>query len=111
MKNFSDYKNELNKCSQCGLCMAVCPVYQKTKNDCANARGLCTMLNGVIEQKLEFDETILKYLKMCLDNKNCEKCKSFCPSGIDLQTIFDSAYQFEKCNKKLQTSKSSQLMA
>ena len=103
MKNFLDYTGELNKCSQCGLCMSVCPLYEETKNDCSNARGLCAMLNGVIKKELEFDETVLKYLDRCLKNKNCNKCKNFCPSGIDLQIIFDSAKEFyeSNCNKNV----------
>ena len=88
---FLDYKDELHKCSQCGLCMAVCPLYEQTKNDCANARGMIHMLNGVIKGDLEFDENISKYLSMC---ENCDKCKSACPSEIDIPTIFQAAKDY-----------------
>ena len=93
---FFEYKDELHKCSQCGLCMAVCPLYEKTKNDCANARGIIHMLNGVIEGNLEFDENISKYLYMC---EKCDKCKNFCPSNIDIPTIFQAAQDYYENNK------------
>ena len=87
-KTFFDYKEDIFRCSKCGLCMAVCPLYSNSKNDCANARGLFTMLRGVINGDLEFDETIFNYLSKC---ENCDKCKNFCPSGIDIPSIISSA--------------------
>ena len=98
MKTFLEYKDELHKCSQCGLCMSVCPLYKEFYNDCANARGLCSMLNGVVCGDLEFDETILKYLDKCISNKDCKKCMEFCPSEINLREIFESAMKFDKNN-------------
>ena len=89
--NFIDYKDELYKCSQCGLCMSVCPLYEQTKNDCANARGIIHMLNGFLNGHLEFDENIAKYLFMC---KNCDKCKDFCPSNIDIPSVFKAAQKY-----------------
>ena len=88
MNNLLIYQKEIERCSQCGLCMSVCPLYQQTKNDCANARGLLSVLKGIIKGKLSVDESIIKYLKMC---DNCDKCKEFCPSGIDIPTILKSA--------------------
>ncbi|MBR1753996.1 (Fe-S)-binding protein [bacterium] len=92
MKKLLEYKDELHRCSQCGLCMSVCPLYAKTGNDCTNARGIVAILNGIMSGKLDFDETVIKYLELCLEQKNCDKCKNFCPSGIDLQKIFEIAY-------------------
>ena len=91
MKDFWGYKADIKKCSKCGLCMAVCPVYIETKNDCANARGILSMLNGIIEGNLEPDDTLKKYLKLCT---KCDKCKNFCPSDIDIPNIFKSAEEY-----------------
>ena len=92
-KTFFEYKEEIKKCSQCGLCMAVCPLYLDTKNDCANARGLFAMLKGILKGELQLDETIIKYLVQC---DNCKKCKEFCPSGIDIPEIVASARELYK---------------
>ena len=46
MKKLSDYKEQINKCSKCGKCQEVCPIYKLTGNDCAVSRGKFVMLNG-----------------------------------------------------------------
>ena len=88
MKQLKDYAEEINKCSKCGLCQAVCPLYKLTGNDCAVSKGKFVMLDGVIKGDLELNKTINKYLEMCL---KCGKCSDFCPSGIDVCEIFRAA--------------------
>ena len=88
MKSLKDYKHELNKCSKCGLCQAVCPVFKITGNECTVTKGKFLMLKGVQNGDLQLSPTINKYLEMCL---NCGKCKEFCPSGIDACEIFTVA--------------------
>lgn len=88
MKQLTDYKEEIHKCSKCGLCQSVCPVYEQTGNDCSVSRGKFIMLNGVIKGDLELNANINKYLDMCL---KCNACKNFCPSGIDARKIFLAA--------------------
>ena len=94
MKNLSDYKNEINKCSKCALCQSVCPIYKLTGNDCAVSRGKFVMLDGVLKGELKLNKNIDKYLDMCL---KCGKCAEFCPSGIDICKIFETAkYEYAK---------------
>lgn len=94
MKKLSDYKEEINKCSKCGLCQSVCPVYKLTGNDCAVSRGKFVMLNGVLKGDLKLNKNINKYLDMCL---KCGKCSEYCPSGIDVCKIFEAAkYEYAK---------------
>lgn len=88
MNNLSDFKDDINKCSKCGLCQSVCPIYKITGNDCAVSRGKFVMLDGVLKGDLKLNKTINKYLDMCL---KCGKCKDFCPSGIDVCKIFNTA--------------------
>lgn len=88
MKNLENYKNEIHKCSKCGLCQSVCPVYEITGNDCSVSRGKFIMLNGVLKGDLKLNKNINKYLDMCL---KCNACKNFCPSGIDARKIFTAA--------------------
>lgn len=88
MKKFKDYKEEIHKCSKCGLCQSVCPVYKITGNDCTVSRGKFIMLNGIIKGDLKLSKNVNKYLDMCL---KCNACKDFCPSGIDARKIFLTA--------------------
>ena len=52
MKDLKDYKEEIHRCSKCGLCQAVCPIYQETGNECSVSRGQFIMLGGVIKDEL-----------------------------------------------------------
>lgn len=88
MKKLKDFAEDINKCSKCGLCQSVCPVYKLTGNDCAVSRGKFVMLDGVLKGDLELNANIEKYLDMCL---KCGKCKNFCPSNIDVCEIFNTA--------------------
>ena len=94
MKHLSDYKEEITRCSKCGLCQSVCPVYNETGNDCAVSRGKFVMLDGVLKGDLKLNKNIIKYIDMCL---KCGKCEDFCPSGIKVCKIFETAkYQYLK---------------
>lgn len=97
MKKLTDYKDDIHKCSKCGLCQSVCPVYKVTGNDCSVSRGKFIMLNGVVKGDLELNKNINKYLDMCL---KCNACKNFCPSDIDARKIFltAKAQYFENSN-------------
>jgi len=88
MKTINDYKEEIHKCSKCGLCQSVCPVYKVTGNDCSVSRGKFIMLGGIIKGDLELNKNVNKYLDMCL---KCNACKDFCPSDIDARKIFLTA--------------------
>lgn len=94
MKKLEDFKEEINKCSKCGLCQSVCPIYKLTGNDCAVSRGKFVMLDGVLKGDLKLNSNINKYLDLCL---KCDKCSNFCPSSIDVCKILETAkYEYEK---------------
>ena len=94
MHKLEDFKDEINKCSKCGLCQSVCPIYKLTGNDCAVSRGKFVMLDGVLKGDLKLNKNINKYLDLCL---KCDKCSNFCPSAIDVCKIFEAAkYEYVK---------------
>jgi len=94
MKCLEDFKNELNKCSKCGLCQSACPLYKLNQNDCVVSKGKFIMLHGVTKGDLELSKNINKYLDICL---KCGKCNAFCPSGIDVCKILNTAkYEYMK---------------
>ncbi|MCM1265973.1 MAG: 4Fe-4S dicluster domain-containing protein, partial [Candidatus Gastranaerophilales bacterium] len=66
MKNLDDFKEEIHRCSKCGLCQAVCPLYEITGNECTVSRGQFIMLDGVVKKDLKMTKNINKYLDLCL---------------------------------------------
>ncbi len=91
MKKLKDFEKEISKCSKCGLCQAACPVFEATGNECAVSKGKFVMLQGVLKGDLKLSEKINSYLDLCL---KCNKCSNFCPAGIDVCEILQTA-QYE----------------
>ncbi|MBO7672616.1 (Fe-S)-binding protein [bacterium] len=86
MAKLKDYTKEISKCSKCGLCQTVCPVFQKTLNECDGARGKMVMLEGVLNGAIKIDDKMLFYFKKC---DGCNFCESACPAGIKIKEIFN----------------------
>lgn len=96
MQELKDYQKEISKCSKCGLCQSVCPVYKLTKNECSVSKGKFVMLHGVTKGELKLSKNINKYLDMCL---KCEKCDDFCPADIKASEILTCAkHEYMKNN-------------
>jgi len=95
MERFEDYSEEIYKCTKCGLCQSVCPVYKQLKEDCAVSRGKFVILNGVLKKDIEFSKKVSSYLDLCL---HCNACGEYCPSGINAEKIISAAkyVSFEK---------------
>ena len=97
MKKLKDFEKEINKCSKCGLCQSSCPVYHATGNECAVSKGKFVMLSGVLKGDLKLSDKINSYLDLCL---NCDKCSKFCPAGINVCEILQTAKYEYISNKK-----------
>ena len=78
-------KEEVYKCSKCGQCQSVCPIYIATKNEMFLARGRDIVLNNSFKNNSKLTQQFIKNLDICL---NCNACKRFCPSNLDAQAIF-----------------------
>lgn len=88
MKKLEEYSEDIYKCTKCGFCQAVCPIYKETRLETAVSRGKFTLLNGILLGKVKFTPKIGKYLDMCL---GCKACYDFCPAGINAEEIILAA--------------------
>ncbi|MFA6990274.1 MAG: (Fe-S)-binding protein [Candidatus Gastranaerophilaceae bacterium] len=88
MKKLNDYAEDVYKCTKCGLCQSVCPVFEQTGLEAAVSRGKFTLLNGIITKDIEFTKKVSSYLDLCL---SCDVCSDFCPSGIEAEEILTAA--------------------
>lgn len=87
MKNINEIKEEVYKCSKCGLCKSVCPLYLATKNELYSPRGRNIVLNDFFSKGKKLSNKFIKELDICL---NCDACKEFCPSSIDSSSVYSS---------------------
>lgn len=107
MKELKDFKEDIHKCSKCGLCQKDCPVYKVTGNDCSVSRGQFIMLKRFLNGDLKMTNGINRYLELCL---KCGKCSQACPSGVDVVDIICSAkreylkiHPFKKMRTQMQS--------
>lgn len=85
MKSLIDVKEEVYKCSKCGLCKSVCPIYLATKNELYSPRGRNIILNQFFLTGKKLSKKFINDLDVCL---NCNACKEFCPSNINSKKIY-----------------------
>ncbi|MEW5821857.1 MAG: (Fe-S)-binding protein [Cyanobacteriota bacterium] len=85
------YKDKIDHCTRCGLCQAVCPVFDAAKSEIAVARGKLALMHGVLSGRLEFSPLVSKYIELCA---GCSACQEFCPSGVSTDEIFLAAKEF-----------------
>ncbi len=82
------YREQILKCSRCGFCQAVCPVYGATLRPGLNARGKMLLLKEVMDEKIELDDQLIDSLFQCT---TCASCAENCPSGVNVPEIIKAA--------------------
>jgi len=78
--------DELLKCSRCGRCQAVCPVYLATGQERLVARGKLALIQAVREGGLEPTPAFIDTISRCL---LCGACRSFCARGVDTAAVIE----------------------
>jgi len=87
--NFANkYRDQLLRCSSCGSCRAVCPVFGISKRPAYNARGKMLILKEVMEGTVELNDELIETLFQCT---TCANCAANCPSGINPPEIIKLA--------------------
>ncbi len=82
------YRDQLLRCSSCGSCRAVCPVFGITKRPAYNARGKMLILKEVMEGTVELNDDLIETLFQCT---TCASCAENCPSGVNPPEIIKQA--------------------
>lgn len=82
------YRDQLLRCSSCGFCRAVCPVFGISKRPAYNARGKMLILEEVMNGTIELNDELIETLFQCT---MCANCAENCPSGINPPEIIKQA--------------------
>jgi glycolate oxidase iron-sulfur subunit len=78
----------LQRCNQCGFCLAHCPVYKVTGVEWTSARGRIALIRAaLLDDKLDFKE-LSDPVFNCL---TCNACVDDCPAGVQTSDIIFSA--------------------
>ena len=82
------YREQILKCSRCGFCQAVCPVFGATLRPALNARGKMLLLKEVMDKEIELSDELIESLFQCT---TCASCFENCPSGVNVAEIIKQA--------------------
>ncbi|MEI7474251.1 MAG: (Fe-S)-binding protein [bacterium] len=96
MKKLEEYTEDIYKCTKCGLCQAVCPLYELLGKETAVSRGKFALLNGILQNEIKITPKIREAMDLCL---SCKACDDFCPSGISAEEIILAARA--KCSETI----------
>ena len=77
---------KISACVHCGLCLEACPTYKELRVEMDSPRGRIYLMKGILDERLEPTEEVLKHLDQCLD---CRACETACPSGVAYADILE----------------------
>ena len=78
------YRDQVLRCSNCGFCRAVCPVFGTTLRPALNARGKMLILKEVMDGTIDLNDELIETLFQCT---TCAACAESCPSGVNVPDI------------------------
>ncbi len=83
-----ELEDQLVICIRCGMCQAVCPLFEQTGKEADVARGKLALLDGLVKNLFSDADGVKKRLDKCL---LCGSCAANCPSGVKVLEIFIKA--------------------
>jgi len=72
------------RCSKCGFCQAVCPVFGAMLRPAYSARGKMLVLKEVMDGTIELNDELIETLFQCT---TCNSCLENCPAGVEVPEI------------------------
>lgn len=81
-------EGELKKCSRCGSCASVCPIFAEKFSESCCARGKLQLAQSVIRGSLEMTKPLAAIFNNCL---MCLTCRENCPGGVCMDKVLLAA--------------------
>ena len=78
------FRQEVLRCSRCGFCQAICPVFGVTLRPALNARGKMLLLLEAMEGKIALGDELIESIYQCT---YCASCVQTCPSEVPLPEV------------------------
>jgi glycolate oxidase iron-sulfur subunit len=95
-----DYRQKLNQCIHCGLCLQACPTYAVFGTEMDAPRGRIALMNaasqGLIEAE-DFAAVFTPHIALCLA---CRACETACPSGVQYGALVEMARVVVEQNRR-----------
>lgn len=84
METLATASEALKRCSKCGGCQAVCPLYRETQAEPYVARGKLFLIKSYLEGKVELSPKMKELMSLCL---LCKACVEYCPNKVPVDQL------------------------
>jgi len=74
---WKEMERDIIRCTKCGSCQAVCPIFKELQSESAVARGKVSLMKAVLKGNIEPTAEFIEKMSLCL---NCKACTVNCPS-------------------------------
>ena len=74
---WKDLEKEFIRCTKCGSCQSVCPLFLELRSEASVARGKVALMKAVYKGMVEPTPEFMEKMALCL---NCKACVVNCPS-------------------------------
>ena len=81
-------EDRVQRCTRCGMCQAVCPLYAATGHEKDVARGKLQLLDGLMREMFQDPGGVEERIHHCL---LCGACEAGCPRQVSVLEIFLTA--------------------
>jgi glycolate oxidase iron-sulfur subunit len=86
--NTPEFKNMLQQCIHCGLCLEACPTYSVFGTEMDAPRGRIAMMRAASEGRIGLTDSFQDHITLCLA---CRACETACPSGVRYGSLVEIA--------------------
>ncbi len=81
------FKQLLNQCIHCGLCLPACPTYAVFGTEMDAPRGRIALMRAASEGRVALNGAVGKHINLCLA---CRACEPVCPSGVQYGALVET---------------------
>jgi glycolate oxidase iron-sulfur subunit len=95
-----DYRQKLNQCIHCGLCLQACPTYAVFGTEMDSPRGRIALMRAASQELIEVDDfakVFTPHIALCLA---CRACETACPSGVKYGALVEAARVVTERNRR-----------
>lgn len=90
------------KCTRCGQCLTICPVYAKTHEESNSSRGKLFLLRSLADGTVSPTPELMELASRCT---LCMRCKNICPSGVDTTKLIVALRRYMREQGRLPLAK------
>jgi glycolate oxidase iron-sulfur subunit len=90
------FRQLLNQCVHCGLCLPACPTYAIFGTEMESPRGRIALMNAAAEGRVPLDGTLRRHIESCLA---CRACEPACPSGVRYGLLVETTRNAVEANR------------